>query len=222
MYTAIRLFALSVFCITVVAAFAPSCAPRAVACYDAGDCPSSGDQRFACIDGGCEEVDCLTTADCAIGNICDTEDNDYECEPGCDDNSDCLAGFRCDEGDCVESRCRSSILDCHFGEFCNTTNGRCQPAGGLHCRICNQDNTDAFIDPFDLCNSAVYGNPDCGGNGNHCARTQNSGAAHCFLACTSQADCPHGYTCSPLLFGFTGETCTIETNTVCLATAGCP
>ena len=64
-------------------------------CFDSADCTTGAGQLKACIDAECVEVGCLSSEDCAIGTICDTESGDYRCEAGCHTDSDCLAGFNC-------------------------------------------------------------------------------------------------------------------------------
>jgi len=165
-------------------------------CSDAGDCNTDEEQLEACIDGLCVDVGCLSSADCEIGTICDTESGDYRCEAGCLGNSDCLAGFTCDGGSCTPYGCRSTLLDCGFGEVCNPDTRACEPSDGLHCAECSLTN-NAWDDAGTqtTCDGVLLSSDECGGHGSFCMNWYE-GKPVCYVGCDDQSDCPGGYGCN--------------------------
>ncbi len=104
----------------------PSCPDAEALCDDQNPCPLGE----VCLATGCEN---LSRCFVAGGGACETEDDcgnpAYECnqvvgrclrkEPGCDDSTDCVAGFACEGGDCVDRRVPcSGELGCPHGYTC--------------------------------------------------------------------------------------------------------
>ncbi len=106
---------------------------KAAACADNVDC----EDGQACIDEECQDVTCLTSADCEIQQYCDA---DFECSAGCSIDDDCLAGQSCntDTNQCQAYGCRNTQLDCNYGEQCDVTTGQCYVADeGLCTATCD-------------------------------------------------------------------------------------
>ena len=101
------------------------------------------------------------------------------CQAGCETDRDCFSYHRCEEGSCVNHGCRSTVLDCAMGEFCNNLTGECYPAAGPYCRECN-------------------GDEDCGGGANRCVRIGGVGL-YCGVDCSAGQECPRGYNCSSVV-----------------------
>ncbi len=112
------------------------------ACGDgvkAGECTSNADCEgiAVCTDEGtCDEVECLTSNDCDIFQYCDGEN---DCQDGCDEDADCLAGFSCDTDthECEEYGCRSTQLDCEYGQYCDQVTGTCYDDDRDLCSTCD-------------------------------------------------------------------------------------
>ena len=169
-------------------------------CVDSGDCDIQEGELIACVDGACENVECLASADCSLGSYCDTE-GDFSCTEGCEQNSDCLAGFSCDGGECSEDDCRSTVLDCDFLEVCNEDNGECEQVGGVICARCETSGNE-FDDNStfgNFCDDTFLGHVDCG-VGALCGGGSQAGLGHCMPPCETSADCPHGFQCQQLVF----------------------
>jgi len=179
-----------------------SCGPRrgGETCYDASDCPAEDGDLFACTAGTCESVQCLSTTDCPMGQVCDVDDNNYECVDGCNNDLDCLAGSTCEDGSCAEYGCRSTVLDCDWGEVCNEDSGECEEAEGSFCDACSV--TSNLVDnrgTDTTCDDLILGNSGCGGDGQVCMNY--FGLPTCYVSCTGQDDCPAGYQCSLITRG---------------------
>lgn len=176
-------------------------------CYDSSQCSAEVGELVACIDAECETVECLATSDCALGQICDVEGG-YQCVDGCNGDSDCPAGFSCTEdGACEEYGCRSTLLDCDFGEFCNEFTGECEEDPAPHCTPCSEFSNDIDIgDPFDSCDDTIAGNFECGGAGAVCTTItvgdglQLTPQPICYTPCQEEGDCPMGFVCTELTF----------------------
>lgn len=128
-----------------------------------------------CVEGQCVERTCGSSADCGMEAWCDAG----TCVAGCQQDGDCYPGDKCDpdNGACVAEGCRTTTLDCDFGQFCNQATGDCYEANGYYCRPCG-------------------GETDCGGNGNQCLDF-GAGGEFCGVTCEVESDCPAGYTCWP-------------------------
>lgn len=172
-------------------------------CFDTGDCndeinTTGGEVDIeACIDGECEDVDCLSSTDCVVGQYCDVEDDAFRCREGCETDGDCFAGQSCVEGSCAAYGCRSTILDCDFNEVCDVDSGQCVEASGPQCAQCdplgNQiDNQGTSTQ----CDDVLSGHPICG-QGGVCGGSQDD--PQCWTACTDPSgtdECPMGFACS--------------------------
>ncbi len=187
---------------------APGCDPRGgrqaqLECTDSGECTRDEGELIACVSGDCRDVECLASADCALGSYCDVE-GDYDCVEGCETAGDCLAGYSCNDGDCERDACRSTVLDCDFMEVCNQDSGECERAGGVVCARCDSTihDFDQASTLFDFCDDTFLGHPDCG-VGALCANTEAGNQGHCMPPCETADDCPHGFQCAPLVFGAT-------------------
>ncbi len=165
-------------------------------CFDSADCATDEEQLQACIDARCEAVDCLSSADCEVGTICAAESGEYRCEAGCNSDSDCLAGSSCEDGACAPYGCRSTLLDCGFGEECNPDTGACQPTTGPHCTECSLVNNtwDDGGTPT-TCDDVLLASSECGGTGSFCMNYYE-GRPVCYVGCNDQSECPGGYQCS--------------------------
>ena len=146
--------------------------PDITGCRDDGDCSGLSVCRS---DGACEEVECLTSAQCSLDAYC----SDNTCVPGCETQDDCLSGMACDDGQCLPTDCDDSQIDCRFGERCNIDVGLCEP-------------------DLDLCMS-------CSGEGGAVCREEVGGRCwffdggqYCLPPCsphTEQAKLPRGFDC---------------------------
>jgi len=135
--------------------------------------------------GLCQEVECTLPEQCGLGETC----RENECVVGCDGDQDCLAGETCgDSGQCEPYGCRSTTLDCNYGERCDTFTGQCVTDTAPHCQA------NCTVDFFgDTC-SAQYPGAVCAcfdGNGSQCFES------YCLVSCDANAadPCPRGYQC---------------------------
>lgn len=140
-----------------------------------GACAADADCGFAesCIDSVCVARECATSAQCAMEERCE----EGACVAGCGVDEDCYAGDYCETElhTCATEGCTDGRLDCGFNEVCDNATHTCVDAGGYYCAGCEDDS-------------------DCGGGGNLCV---DLGALsnYCGVLCTSDADCPNGYSC---------------------------
>ena len=155
-------------------------------CVDDGNC----DGIAVCNEVGlCQEVECTRGDQCGLGQRC-TEEN--TCETGCDGDQDCLAGETCNgSNQCEPYGCRSTSLDCNYGERCNSATGQCEFDSAPHCQAnctqdsCSQQSPGAACACFEL---------DASGG---CAQT------YCLVACNAASSdpCPRGYQCQQAFQG---------------------
>jgi hypothetical protein len=127
----------------------------------------------------CREVECTSSSQCDLGSHCDAVE--HACVPGCEGNEDCIAGETCNfEHQCEPYGCRTTELDCHYGENC--VSGECVDNPDPHCApamtVSAQNmcvNAGGALACFDQACSQIY----------------------CLLPCsTSDADpCPRGTRC---------------------------
>ena len=129
-----------------------------------------------CVEGTCRGQSCATSAQCEMEQFCD---GDGECRTGCEDDQDCYPGDVCSVTDkvCVTESCSDTRQDCAFEQFCDLYTGECYDAGGYYCAVCQDDG-------------------DCGGNGNICLGFGGTANDYCGVTCTTENDCPNGYTCA--------------------------
>lgn len=147
-------------------------------CADNGEC----DAGNACVKGKCTEVACLASSDCDIFQFCNPF---YECQDGCELDTDCKAGETCDTKahTCTGYGCRSTDLDCAYGEVCNTDTGECKKKGEW-CGDCNESNLYS-------CSSGAY-----------CIAETDGGDGYCWNFCDSDSDCARGFECVELGTGY--------------------
>jgi hypothetical protein len=204
--------------ILTLAALGWACGPGPARCNFALDCPDDG-QVYTCNDRNqCETIVCETSGECPIGAHCGlflAEEEELAtvlaegrldtCLDGCERNDDCMVGFRCDAGECVETPCRNGHLDCGFCELCD--DGTCVPAGDPFCLRCTAEyNVIDQGDPADPCDSQLIGHfyPDdkdpfqllgaeCGA-GNGCWDYNDERT--CAVRCESNSACPGGMVCT--------------------------
>jgi hypothetical protein len=171
---------------------------------DCSDQDESGlDRVWACDeDGLCQPFECETSTDCAIQTFCadvpiadEDEEPKRHCAWGCARTEDCLAGEVCIEAECRERPCRSGHLDCELGEFCNSSNGQCEPAGFPFCEPCDSLQ-NSLLNAGSCEEVVVLGHPLCG-QGNFCWSL--AGGTTCGVACEDNSDCPGGFTCGMAL-----------------------
>jgi len=165
-------------------------------CSDQSHCASDVGFLRACVAGYCEPVGCLSTADCALGFACDLQSDERNCIAGCQANYDCPAGSNCNDGQCVEYGCRTTVLDCAFGEVCNSETKECEPAKGAYCTAC--DITENIWDDAGTatpCDDSVASHPTCGDDGSFCWDPEGASFATCYVHCATTGDCPGGYQC---------------------------
>lgn len=154
-------------------------------CQDDGDCSGQAicDETL----GTCRDVECIDSSQCPLGNHCD---GTHVCRTGCLEDGDCLAGESCDtaSSECILQGCRTTELDCHYGEFCEVETGQCYADLRDHCA------------PAETTSEQL----DCqyGGGIPACWQTDASGACsgeyHCLQPCDPGlgADaCPRGLDC---------------------------
>ncbi len=151
------------------------------AALTAGGCKPECEQNLHCAvgeicdDGRCVARDCADSSECPIESYC--SDDSGACTEGCQSDRDCYPYQTCDdEGACVGAGCRSTVLDCSMGEFCDPITGECFEATGAYCRECDDEN-------------------DCG-TGNMCLSIGSpTGQTYCGVDCSSGQECPRGYSC---------------------------
>ena len=147
---------------------------RGPECETSANCPSG---EVCNADGACQIMACRSSTSCAIGEYCDPEIG--QCTAGCLNDRDCLPTLACDSEQrrCIEPGCRSTTLDCSFGQFCNVLSGDCYDAGGYFCEPC--------VSPG-----------DCGTASNLCLRLGPYGNTFCGVDCSAGQECPRGYECA--------------------------
>lgn len=162
----------------------------AIACNRGAECADKGDcaDLQICDAGHCKDVGCATSADCGIGQYCDTS-GDYTCKDGCSTDDDCIAGEACDleSHQCEAYECRSTDLDCALGEKCDPDSGRCENAMGVNCQTCS--------DP--------YFGTGCGPSATCMEVFLDQDEPWCMEACDPNAGteaCPRGFECMQVGF----------------------
>lgn len=154
--------------------------PLFVACRPVPECQVHAEcaDGQGCVLGQCEDVECLSSSECAIEQYCNQES--YNCTPGCEFSEDCYVGDRCDalSNTCVTRRCTDTQRDCDGGERCDQATGECYLDPGPHCEPCN-------------------GQGQCGANA-ECFAFSGGGGGYCFVECNPEAveACPAGFQCT--------------------------
>lgn len=207
-------------------ALCPACPDPEALCDERNPC-SVGQ---VCLSTGCEDyARCFTVGGGACENDTDCGDPAYACnaevgrclrsEPGCADSNDCVAGFSCEDGVCVDRRLPCTRpLDCPHGyrcfvaapdqRFCRRITRPC--ADDLDCLVLGVPCGDADGDGAKECMpSLTPTGPDpvaCDGT-----RCPNADAPVCepipegtvavcgrFGPCASAAQCAPGFQCIDL------------------------
>lgn len=143
-------------------------------CIDNGYCA----EGQACVDDVCEDVECLTSAICDVGEYCN--DQTYSCVDGCVESADCVAGETCntDTRTCEAYGCRNTELDCPVGSTCNEGTGECDEAHV--CDSCNANNVNSCQTP---------------GTESYCLVWDDPAEGWCFPVCGANGLCPSGFYC---------------------------
>lgn len=165
-------------------------------CVDNGDCEGIA----VCNEVGiCQAVECTQPDQCNLGFTCDDTNT---CVVGCSGDGDCLAGETCGgNNQCVPYGCRSTALDCTYGERCDVGSGQCVVDPAPHCQAnCTVDfsgDSCAAQSPGAVC--ACFEGDGFGG----CAESA------CLVQCNpATADaCPRGYQCAQVFEGNTNSYC---------------
>jgi hypothetical protein len=140
------------------------------ACGGSSDC---GDGQV-CVEGECLTVDCSSSADCDVHQYCNQA---FSCADGCAEDTDCQAGEVCNPANqCEAYGCRTTELDCDYGETCDLTTGQCYTDWD-YCRTCNPNNSNSC------------------GNGAMCAPYGDENVGYCWKQCQSADDCARGFVC---------------------------
>jgi hypothetical protein len=204
---------------------APGLDPRSgEPCFSQNHCSADANSLRACIDNSCQEVECLSSADCGLGAVCDLEDNRNECVAGCQGNYDCPPGSNCLDGLCQEYGCRTTVLDCAFGEICNPETKQCELAEGPFCQPGCDPLENVFDDrgTDDLCDDVALSNPSCGEGASSCwwAIGETVEDTRCYVHCETTGDCPAGFQCVVVRPPF--PECDAGLGEVTLCLADCP
>lgn len=162
-------------------------------------------------DGECEEVDCTTSDDCEAGEYCGER---FECKTGCEGDSDCAAGENCtDAHECKAYGCRTTELDCSYGETCNSSTGECEPSDFPQCESCDVSEWTPSC-PGSMECIWSYDSGDCNSDsdcdaGYHCDDLDLDGrkqchSSFCYETCNPSAEepCPRGFQCGEYNFGY--------------------
>lgn len=167
------------------------------ACVDAGDCEGVA---ICTALGECQAVECTQPAHCNLGYTCDVANT---CVEGCATEEDCFAGEACSTaGECEPYGCRSSTLDCNYGERCDPTTHQCAQDVEPHCLAdCTVDwfsDSCELITPNAVC--ACFGSV----SGSTCV-----GNTYCLVECDPSADepCPRGFQCAQAFSNSTTPYC---------------
>lgn len=182
-------------------------------CESVADCEAADetglDLVWTCVEETktCASTPCEDSSDCGMMQHChalpaETEgvEPEHLCANGCGNDDDCMAGFFCQQGECVEQACRNGHLDCELAEVC--AGGQCADAGFPFCNECQpQGNVFDYGSDEDPCDTTVVGHTFCG-DGNYCWNLQEGPS--CGVPCERNADCPGGFTCSQALLSGPG------------------
>jgi hypothetical protein len=168
------------------------------------DCTNNAQCDGICIEGQCVLADCITSLDCALQEYCQAG----ECQTGCAESSDCLAGQQCSNSECIERSCRTAQLDCDYGEDC--IENACQPSDFPLCHLCgfeewqNSPNgeQECILYNFTPLASCLWPSEECHDDSS-CYPTDGLGDTqdgYClqsflFQRCSSDASCPRPFVC---------------------------
>jgi hypothetical protein len=162
---------------------APRCVTSALcrSCPQEGFCGTNDDcsDGFVCIESGCDSLDGVSMKQCVFagGGACNTTDDciaDRKCldvpgegkrciktTPGCTSSFDCVLGFSCEGGTCVDRR-----VSCYFNADCPKNHVCVGTANGAVCLRIQRD-CALELDCLDLAPSCEDidgdGNKECAG-----------------------------------------------------------
>lgn len=217
------------------------CAPGE-ACEPSGCTTNGGDpirQCFPLPGGACDgPADCPPDYDCVSVGF-----NKSKCikqTPGCDSTGDCVLGFSCEDGACVDRRVPcESYEDCPMGHVCKTfpnaaycvrvnqacqTEDDCSDVGAPTCADIDGDgttecagSTNPNLAPPPPCVNSL-----CGGTTPVCEVGAISSLAECgqYGLCQLDTDCASGFICAPLWPD--GRKECVETGGTCSQISDCP
>jgi hypothetical protein len=214
----------------------PACMTNALcaACPSESLCENDQDcsTGFVCIDSGCATNEGLPIKHCLLApaGFCDTNDDcppdsDRECievegegkrcvktTPGCDSTFDCVPGFSCEEGTCVDRRvpcyldsdCPKSHICDRFDAtgFCRRIHQSCESEGDCdrlapRCADVDGDGTTECASAFDpnLPSPEACVNSMCSGSAPVCE--YDGGFTDCgqYGLCKDSSDCVAGFEC---------------------------
>jgi hypothetical protein len=229
-------------------ALCPSCPDREALCDDQNPCPTGE----VCLATGCGDLSrCFVAGGGACTDDLDCGDPAYVCnleigrclrlEPGCNDSNDCVAGFACEEGACVDRRVPCELdTDCPHGftcffaspdqRFCRRISRPCVDdldclALGVPCgdvdgdqkRECMPSLTPNEPDPVS-CDNTQCTDPTAP----VCQSTVQGTRAVCgrFGPCGSSTDCATGFECRDL-WGDARPECVLPEGS-CMDSRQCP
>ncbi len=213
--------------------------PLCAACPDSRDVcePSVGcDNGFACIESGCATNEgelihvcalepasfCLNNSDCPEGRACtDLGEEGLRCvksTPGCASHFDCIIGFSCEDGACVDRRVPCVLdADCPVSHVCETIqlSSFCQRVhhdceGELDCGVLAPRCVDIDGDGRNECAGSPTPNEpsppacvnlDCAGTASPvCELSQAGNTTVCgaYGLCLTDEDCVGGFNCVEL------------------------
>ena len=202
----------------------PSCPDIESLCDEETPCPTGE----VCVSTGCEDLSrCFTIGGGRCEDDVDCGSPTYACdpdigrclrvEPGCDDSNDCVAGFACEGGSCVDRRLPcATATDCPHGYTCffNPPDQRfcrriSRPCGDdFDCLVLGVLCGDADGDGQKECMPSLSPNePDavacdvtqCGA-ARVCEASPEGTSAVCgsFGPCSATDQCPDGFECRDL------------------------
>jgi len=211
-----------------------------LSCPSGSFCETNGDCSvgFSCVETGCDDVGGQPLKQCTFagGGACDPPDkpcaNGRECvdvpgenkrcvktTPGCDTSFDCVLGFACENGDCVDRRvpcdpqdeqcpknhvcegttnsnfCRRIQQGCESDSDCVDLAPRCEDIDGDLKKECA-----GTFDPNDPLSNACT-NAQCGNSGNTsepvCEAASFWSTTQCgqYGLCLGDEDCAEGFSC---------------------------
>jgi hypothetical protein len=220
-------------------AMAPTCvtSPLCRACPSEATCDSNADcsTGSVCIESGCDDLDGLPIRQCVFAGGGACNDN-AQCEPlgrecldvpgegkrcikttpGCDTHFDCVTGFACEDGSCVDRRVPCDLdADCPMNHVCLGTDSRfcvriqtdcgaafdCVDVAPSCVDIDGDDRTEC-AGTFDLNDplSEACTNAQCGAAAPVCEASGIGSLTACgqYGLCREDSDCAESFSCLAL------------------------